>query len=153
MPNIVPVFEADWPKQTPEFDKYTALRVRISEEPDDPTNPLNGENHDVYDFLINMDNLFVKSELKTAGDEIDLIRARWRYALVLVGLALLHDDAKTPKSKTEENESENGKEHDIQSKIEHFTRALAPVILPMIDSLGALDLDAALAITASGEAT
>jgi hypothetical protein len=93
--------------------------------------------------------------LKTAGCEIDLIRARWRYALVLIGLALLHDDAKTPKLKAEqnENEDENGNDQDIQSKIEHFTRALAPVILPMIDSLGALDLDAALTATASGEAT
>lgn len=153
LPNIIPIFEADWPKQTPDFDKYTALRVRISEEPDDPNNPHNGENHDVYDFLINMDNLFVKSELKMAGDEIELIRARWRYALVLVGLALLHDDAKTPKPKVEESENENGKDHDIQTKIEHFTRALAPVILPMIDSLGTFDLDAALATTGSGEAT
>jgi hypothetical protein len=98
-----------------------------------------------------MDNLFFKTELKSAGDEIDLISARWKYALVLVGLAMLHDEAKKPKAREEgRKEEENGQT--IEARIEHFTRALAPVLLPMIDSLGALELDA-LATVASGEAT
>lgn len=45
---------------------------------------------------------------------------------LLVGLALLHDHTKTGKPKTDEDDSQKGKEDDIQTKIEHLTRALAP---------------------------
>lgn len=44
-----------------------------------------GETHDVYDFKINRDNLFLKSELKTGGDEVEMICARWKYGFVLIG--------------------------------------------------------------------
>jgi hypothetical protein len=145
LPHPIPVHEADWGKQSPPFDKYTTLQVKIDEARENG----NGETHDVYDFYINMDNLFLKTELKAAGDEIELIRARWQYGLVLVGLALLHEDAK--KSKTDEvKEEENGQTIEVQ--IESVTRALAPVLLPMIDALGALEVENVLAATASGEA-
>lgn len=151
LPNIVPVFEADWEKHTPAFDKYTALRIRTSEVASAAADNGNGEVHDVYDFFINMDNVFLKTELKAAGDEIELVRARWRYSMVLVGLALLHDEAKKPKKKSEEvKEEESGQT--IEKRVERLTRALAPVILPMIESLGALELDQVLTATASGEA-
>ena len=54
--------------------------------------------HDVFDFIINMDNVFLKSELKSSKDAIELVQKRWQYALVLVGLALLHDDRQKGKS-------------------------------------------------------
>ena len=41
---------------------------------------------------------------------------------------------------------------DVEARVERLTRALAPVILPMIDSLGALELEHVLAATSSGEA-
>jgi hypothetical protein len=151
LPNIVPVHEPDWEKYTPAFDKHTALRIRTTEVATAQAENGNGEVHDVYDFFINMDNISLKTELKVAGDEIELIRARWRYSMVLVGLALLHDEAKKPKKKSEEvREEESGQT--IENRVERFTRALAPVILPMIESLGALELDQVLAVTTSGEA-
>jgi hypothetical protein len=156
LPNIVPIYEADWPSQNPPFDKYTALRVGIT---DTPTNAeggnSNGESHDIYDFKINMDNLFLKSELKTGGDEIEMIRARWRYGLVLIGLALLHDENQEKKTRADAEEPSQEEEtgESIESRVERFTRAIAPVLLPMIDSLGALELEEALGAVASGEAT
>ena len=150
LPKPINVFETEWGNHNPPFDKYTALRIKIDEEPTAGTNG-NGETQDVYDFFINMDNLFLKSELKGTGDEIDLIKARWRYALVLVGLALLHDNAKKAKQQVEEGKEDEANQ-DIEKKVEHLTRALAPVLLPMIDSLGALEMDSVLATTGSGEA-
>ena len=41
----------------------------------------------------------------------------------------------------------------IGDKVEEFTKAVAPVLLPMIDYLGALDLESSAAAGASGEAT
>src|SRR5947208_117858 len=77
--------------------------------------------------------------------------ARWRYAMGLVGLALLNDEAKSPKGRSEEVKEEEAGQT-IEAKVERFTRALAPVLLPMIDALGALELENVLAATASGEA-
>jgi len=148
LPKPIPVYEADWGKYDPPFDRHTALRIKIDEEPQAENG---GQTHDVYDFFINMDNLFFKTELKSAGDEIDLVSARWKYALILVGLAMLHDEAKKPRVREEgRKEEENGQT--IEARAEHFTRALAPVLLPMIDSLGALEIEA-LSTVASGEAT
>jgi hypothetical protein len=48
-------------------------------------------------------------------------------------------------------EDENGET--IEERVATLTRAIAPILLPMISSLGALELEEALAATASGEAT
>lgn len=61
MPHIVPVVEADWEKHTSAFDKYTPLRIRTTKVASAPAENGNGEVHDVYDFFINMDNLFLKT--------------------------------------------------------------------------------------------
>jgi hypothetical protein len=153
LPNIVLVYEAEWGNQAPPFDKYTALRIGVS----DVVGSGNGETseaRDVYDFKINMDNLFLKSELKVAGDEVDMIRARWKYGLVLMGIALLHDDLQAKKRKNEKelaDEEESGE--NIEKRVDAFTRAIAPVLLPMISSLGALELENALQASASAETT
>jgi hypothetical protein len=153
LPNLILINEPEWSTQTPPFDKYTALRIGVT----DVSAAGNGDSteaQDVYDFKINMDNLYLKSELKTGGDEIDMIRARWKYGLVLIGIALLHDDAQTKKR---QNETEQADEEEagetIENRVESLTRAIAPVLLPMISSLGALELEEALKATAGGEAT
>jgi hypothetical protein len=156
LPNIVEVQEPEWGQKDPAFDKYTALRIRISDVESEPVDGQDGEPeaHDVYDFLINMDNVFLKSELKSTSEELEVLKARWKYALVLVGLALLHDEAQNKKYRNQDQNpenSENGNGETIETRIERFTKALAPVVLPMINSLGALDLEIALAMTASGE--
>jgi hypothetical protein len=108
-----------------------------------------------------MDNVFLKSELKSSKEAIELVQKRWQYALVLVGLALLHDDKQKSKSgvakakdgawqETDADRDESGSEQ-IDQRIEALTIALAPVLLPMIESLGALDIDAASSFSASAE--
>lgn len=82
-----------------------------------------------YDFFINMDNKYLKTEQK-GSPKIDpeLLNARFKYGMVLVGLACLtHDE------KRDGEEDENGT---IYDKIYFFTKALAPMLLPMIASLG-----------------
>jgi hypothetical protein len=152
MPNIIPVKESEWLGHEPAFDKNTALRVRIT---DDGKTPSESESqHDVYDFLVNMDNVFLKSELKNSKDAIELVQKRWQYALVLIGLALIHDDKQRTKNggTAETNEEENGSGATLEQKIEIMTCALAPILLPMIESLGALDVDTIAKFAASAEA-
>jgi hypothetical protein len=71
----------------------------------------------------------------------------------LVGLALLHDDAQRqkPTEARENGDDETGPS--IETRVEEFTKAVAPVLLPMINSLGSLDVEPAMASSGAGEAT
>jgi hypothetical protein len=113
LPDIIPIRKQEWEKYS--FDKESALKVIC-----------NGEND--YDFLINLDNIHLLTELKYSyKDEIKLLEARYQYGMVLIGLALL-------------NENENVDE-DAYSKIFDISKKLSPILLPMIGSLGALELE------------
>jgi hypothetical protein len=87
-----------------------------------------------YDFYINMDNIFLLSEIKVKSDvDAKLLQERYKYALVLIGLALLKEES-------------NGKEQqendeDILKKVAGITRRLSPIILPMISYLGELEIE------------
>ncbi len=152
MPNIIPIFEAEWSQYN--FDQYSALRIvnagKQDAAEDDPDGP------DIYDFFINMDNLYLKTELKSAGqEEPEIIRARFKYGLVLVGLALLQQDVQDRKKTEADKETtrERSPQESIEQRVEMVSKAIAPIIVPMIDSLGDLDLESSLPKNVSGEAT
>jgi hypothetical protein len=146
MPRIIPIYEEKWAAQAPAFDKYTALRLVISEAPGE-------EGKDVYDFFVNMDNLYLKAEAKHAKEELKLLQARYQYGLVLLGLALLHQDAQDKKhQKNDEHPPEDREEDSISNRVEHITSAIAPVLLPMISQLGSMELDEPIVVDDSGEA-
>jgi hypothetical protein len=163
MPNIIPVYEKDWNTFDPPFDRYSALRIGITDEPGDQASADDENRHDVFDFKINMDNVFLKTELKSTKDDIGLIHKRWQYSMVLVGLALLHEDRQQRKSNYDggggiavngfRDDTEEGNPETIEDKVAKVSIALAPVLLPMIDSLGSLDVDSTETATSSAEAT
>jgi len=139
LPNITEVYEDQWDKQDPPFDKFTALRVKTVIEEEETQN---GGEKEVYDFYINMDNLYLKHELKVTRQDDRIVRTKYRDGMVLVGLALLREDKIS--SKKSEDDEEEGHERDdveesISDRIEQFTKAISPILLPMIDNLGALD--------------
>lgn len=107
-----------------------------------------------------MDNLYLKTEIKPAHRDPEIIRARFTYGMVLLGLALvMQDEAEKAKAKAKNSDAEDEEERDdaaevnIERRVAEFTQAVAPVLLPMIDSLGYLDEVPVLAIAGSGEAT
>jgi hypothetical protein len=164
LPKIIEVYEPDWDKQTPRFDKNTALRIVNAGLLDE--NGGNGEGKPIYDFYVNMDNIYLKTEMKPSNRDPRLINARFTYGMVLLGLALVQQDeaekakAAAKKSKVEEEEEEEEEEScdddgevNIAQKVADFTQAVAPVLLPMIESLGALDEDQVPSVAGSGEPT
>jgi hypothetical protein len=162
MPHIIPIYEKEWGNYTPPFDKQTALRIGITDEQEPNSSANEDDRHDVFDFKINMDNVFLKTELKNSKNEVELVHKRWQYALVLVGLALLHDDRQQRKdnhgnnngadSAVRDMEDDEEETENIDDKVARLTIALAPVLLPMIETLGALDIEQAETVSASGEA-
>lgn len=148
------VYECDWNSKPRPFNKYTAMwaiDAGIGGDTEDGS-----DSPTVYDFYVNMDNVFLKTELKSSKAEPKLLRAQFKYAMALLGMAMLHQALSDPKSKgsAEENAEEAAQNGvNIENRIEEFTRAVAPVVVPMINSLGSLTVDDEPSVFASGEAT
>ena len=153
LPKIKPVWEKDWYDQTPSpFDKHTALRIKNAGSSEEGEDDLSS--NAVYDFYINMDNVYLKSELKSAKTEPKLAQAQFKYGMVLLGLAMLQEDIENHHQQDyNEEESENGNGESIEKNVEAFSRAVAPVVIPMINSLGSLNVEDDPVLDASGEAT
>jgi len=121
LPNVIDVRRNDWGVRG--FDEFSVLDVINT-----------GEND--YDFFINLDNIHLLTELKIKSSiNEELIIARYKYGMVLVGIALLKDYS-IDKNRIIEEQNE---EKDISSIIRYVTKVLSPILLPMIDSLGSLD--------------
>ena len=95
-----------------------------------------------YDFYINMDNVHLQTEVK-GNTKIDhrLLEARFKYGLVLIGISLLeHFEGKKSGGKLEEKNKSN-EDQSTFDKIYQLTRAISPILLPMIASLGDLEIE------------
>ncbi|MHC5056187.1 MAG: hypothetical protein ACYTKD_15920 [Planctomycetota bacterium] len=143
LPSIRKVHEKDWGEQSPPFDKHTALRV-IHRQSD--------EEGDRYDFYVNMDNIFLNTELKGTKQDRGVVQSQFIHGMVLVGLGLLHDDSRRRKEGNGNGgNGDDGEEANVEKMVDRVSSAVAPLLVPMIQSLG--ELDPAAIADASGEAT
>ncbi|MEL6407164.1 MAG: hypothetical protein AAFR81_22520, partial [Chloroflexota bacterium] len=120
MPHVTEVRRDDWENHS--FSEKSALRVVNA-----------GDNS--YDFFVNMDNLALQIELKNLRktEESQLLEAQFKYAMVLIGLAMLHDN--------HQDERVLEDSVPIEEMVASTTTVLSPIILPMLDALGQLTLD------------
>lgn len=123
LPEIIDVRRQDWDSH--KFDEYSALDVISSGD-------------EGYDFYVNIDNICLQTELKYARMQSspELLIAKFRYGMVLIGLAMLREFGTL-----ESQEKITTYEQTVRDKIREFTRAVSPVLLPMISSLSELELD------------
>ena len=130
MPDIVKVKSGDpnWIKQ--KFDDLAACKVvEDAEGPED-------HERSVYTFYINVDNRFLRTDMKEGASDAPLMQAKFVYGNVLIGLALIHD--RQSHSGREGASTDNGDVQTVALTVERTTRAMAPFLVPMIDSLGSL---------------
>lgn len=120
LPNVWEVTHEEW--DTYDFDRESALAVKSA-------------GNDVYDFYVNMENIHLQSELKPIAKneaKIKLLKARYKYSMVLIGLSILgygknhHDPEDEQKSEID----------DPEQTVRRMTRMVSPVILPMIAVMG-----------------
>ncbi|MCO6043097.1 hypothetical protein NG895_04195 [Aeoliella sp. ICT_H6.2] len=100
----------------------------------------------LYTFHVNVDNVCLETEMKYAKGDPAVLKAKFVYGNVLIGLALLQDHLKRPP--TSEDQSEDWT---IEGHVAGITRALAPFVIPMIDYLGSLESDDVIAGAESGD--
>lgn len=150
LPQINKVREPEWSHHG--FDKYTALVIKNAGGLVESEN--NEESTEVFDFYVNMDNICLRTEQKVQSGEPELLEARFVYGLVLLALGLIQDDRARRRQKDSEEEG-NGErpEQNIEDKVAGFTRGIAPVLLPMISSLGSSEFEVESLAETSGEAT
>ena len=87
-----------------------------------------------HTFYINVHNTALMTEMKYSRQDARVLEAKFKYANVLLGLAMLHENEQS-------HTSPGNGEHamPVQDEIRNVTAAVAPVLLPMIDQLSGLD--------------
>ena len=114
------VYESNWSLHN--FDKYSALKVQYHPATDK-------KEADSYEYFLNMDNIHLKTELKGTKEDMEIVKSRWQFGMVLIGIALLNGSKQEPENDDAPTPEENVRE---------ITTAIAPILLPMIEHLGAL---------------
>jgi hypothetical protein len=104
---------------------------------DDGEKDTNGKWEPNYKFYLNEGNKSFQNELKFTKLPVPAVRKQFEIGVVLVGMAMIHDDKQRKLEKIKEPEAEKD-EDEVYKSAAQFTRAIAPVILPMIQSLGDL---------------
>ena len=131
LPNIKKVREEDWPIEN--FDEFSSTKVTADIEIED------GQEKTVNTFTINIDNKYLKAEMKDAKSDVSLIEAKFVYGNVLLGLALIRDqEVRKPRNNLNDENMNGSLESDVYKLIESTSRAVAPFLVPMINSLGSL---------------
>lgn len=114
LPNVIEITKDEWDEYS--FTKESALEVRRATA-----------DSAAFDFFINMENIHLMTEVKPfARDEakIRLYKARYKYAMVLIGLSVLG------------YYSNSDEEEAPEDKVRLFSQMVSPVILPMIEVMG-----------------
>lgn len=143
MPNIIKVHKQDWASK--DFDERDACAV-VEEDAGDRKDSRD------YTFYVNVDNLYLSTDTKGKPDAARVIEAKFTYACVLVGLALVHDERSKKNGKSlKGDQSGNDGEVPISETVRAVTRALAPFLVPMIDNLGALSDESFTGLAAQGD--
>ena len=123
-PKIQEIREDGWDEA--EMDKWSALRALNL-----GTSQTSGATR--YLFQVNMDNEYLRAERRSKPKKKDLLDAQWKYGLVLVGLGLLREP--------EGGWPDVPEEMDERQRIAAGSDAIGPVLLPLINELGDLDMD------------
>jgi hypothetical protein len=93
----------------------------------------------VYHFYINVDNIFLQTDIKNGSEDPAIVEAKFIYGNVLVGLALIHDKQRIDGQRINSDNSDKEDDEPIARRIEEVTRALSPFLIPMIEYLGGLE--------------
>ncbi|HLG87161.1 MAG TPA: hypothetical protein VKZ79_08180 [Alphaproteobacteria bacterium] len=132
VPNPAEVWEKDWSSQDPQFDKFTAMRIKRPPGAD--------ENSAVFDYFINMNNVFIDQATKERPRKVREIRDRYKFGMTLLTLALIRHDLEARKrdQKVEADDEEKQQRQDLHDIVADVTSAIAPFLLPLVDSLSRL---------------
>ena len=129
LPTPFLVYEREWEKYG--FDRNSALKA-IYDVSDGDENASGS-----HTYYINMDNVYLNTELKVTKVTPEILKARWQYGMVIVGMALLRTLNGSDTARGAALSAED-KGMTPEEEVAKATAAIAPVLLPLIEHLGAL---------------
>lgn len=106
---------------------------------DDPVD-VNGKMQAAYTFYLNESNVSLQSELKGKKVNAGVVSKQFEIGAVLLGLGLIHEQRGRKKADTDDEDDKDG-EAGLRKRVQVVSRAVAPVLLPMIQTLGELGED------------
>lgn len=142
IPKPVPVYEGGWDKHEPKFDKFTAMRIK------EPPDAKPGEVR--YDYYVNMDNVYLQTFMTAKPKLAGTMKLRFSIGMTLMALALLHQDQLRRKGVGGVDEPQAVT--DVRDRVAEVTDAIAPVLLPMIESLSEIEEETDYLSESAGEA-
>ena len=135
LPNITLVRQDRWSEHG--FSEESVLSVHTT-----PVETQDAKESYEHDFFVNVDNKYLRIEQKADPGNSELIEKQFTYGMVIVGLALLRQDAEIDDcGSRREDRDEASDEDGIESRIGVTTAGLAPVFLPMLKIIGTLIID------------
>ena len=127
-PNLVE--ERDWDRYDPAFNKFTAVRIKRHPDAQD--------NEERYDYYVNIGNGYLGRFIKEKPKMATVMKRRFSIGMTLVALAVLHQDQMNKQEKESSEEIPvNGV--DVHERVDQTTTALAPFLLPLVESLNEID--------------
>jgi hypothetical protein len=138
IPEIREVSREGWMNRNHPFDESSALEV-VQEEAATPVDE--GGRKERYSFWVNVDNQYLAAEMKRSDIDAPLVKARFVYGMVLIGMALIRASEDAPSSDDHHAAGEPDDGVSIEDQVFAYTRSVAPVLLPLIETLGSLDED------------
>lgn len=128
IPVPIPVYKDKWDSVVPPMDKYSAIHAVK-----DIKKGKDGKDVTSFDLYVNMDNIYLQTEVKADVKNMDLLQSQFTSGLALQCISMIYDADRTAVVGTE-------KYAGIEERIAQSTRSMALVILPMIKELGDLYL-------------
>jgi hypothetical protein len=128
-PNPTDVWEKDWDTHDPRFDKFTAMHIKRP--------PGSDENSAIFDYFINMNNIFIDQAIKEKPRRVHEIRDRYKFGMTLITLAVIRHDLEARKraGPVKAEDDERPERQDVRDMVAEVTSAIAPFLLPLVDSL------------------
>jgi hypothetical protein len=133
IPDPNEVIEETWKEHEPEFDRMTAMRVKRA--------PTATENLNIFDYFINMDNVFLNQAVKAQPRRTKELRDRFKFGMTIISLALIrHDVEKRSLNPINDEDEADGKAPlpVVQDIVGDVTTAIAPFFLPLVDALSGI---------------
>lgn len=134
LPKVIRIKRTD-PKWGEHFNDDNACLDLIED-----TDQVNGKQQTTYTFYLNETNLALQTELKASKTNAAVQMKQFEIGAVLIGLGLIHEQ-ETKKHVPSDNAEDKDAEASLRDRVQLFSRAVAPVLLPMIQTLGGLGED------------
>ena len=126
-PNIIRVYEPDWLiHPLGPFNSETACSIS--------TDPSSSEGREAWDFYVNVDNEHIHHYSRTRNSSLDAARDTFTTAIVFLSLAIIRGAS----SGASPSGDDPGNLDDLPEYVSRVTQYVAPVLLPVIDSLNML---------------